>query len=66
VPIFPLGVIARRAGDKRANVTEQQPIKRDAGLSGEFQDSAAFLPTRQGIGAKKLKLDVETRWHRRL
>src|SRR6516165_10192279 len=52
VPIFPLEMIARRAGDKRANVAEQQPIKRDAGLPGEFQDSATFLPTRQGFAAQ--------------
>src|SRR6516164_6315102 len=49
---FRPGATRRASANKGPDVAEQQPIKRDAGLPGEFQDSAAFLPTRQGFAAQ--------------
>src|SRR6516225_8198162 len=41
VPIFPLEMIARRAGDKRANVAEQQPVEAYAVPLGKLDNTLA-------------------------
>jgi len=41
VPNFPLEMIARRAGDKRANVAEQQPVEAYAVPLGKLDNTLA-------------------------
>ena len=41
MPIFPLEMIARRAGDKRANVAEHQPVEAYAVPLGKLDNTLA-------------------------